>query len=201
MKNEATTTISCSDLIKFFSFIIKLKNIKRSGWISKVQVAEPESIADHTFSVCAISMILSDILGLDTEKIMRIAILHDLAESIVGDIMPDEMPKNEKLEKEKQAIKYVLSFLPKKNRDHYRSILNEFYSHRSIASEFVHNVDKFEMIMQGMQYYKTGYDFELIRPFIESAIKFIKKKKTIKDDDLSNSNKMIFDLIKILKST
>ena len=46
--------------------------------------------------MCAISMILSDILRLDTGKVMRMVILHDLAESKIGDFTPEEINKRRK---------------------------------------------------------------------------------------------------------
>ena len=33
-------------------------------------------------------MVFSDLLGLDTEKVMKLCIIHDLAESIMGIICP-----------------------------------------------------------------------------------------------------------------
>ncbi|MBD0359475.1 MAG: HD domain-containing protein, partial [Nitrososphaeraceae archaeon] len=51
-----------NDLTQFFQYVIGLKYVRRSGWISKVKVQNPESVADHAFSMCAVSMVLSDIL-------------------------------------------------------------------------------------------------------------------------------------------
>ena len=78
-------------LTQYFQHVIGLKYIKRAGWISKVKIVNPESVADHTFSMCAVSMILSDILRLDTERVMKMVILHDMAESIIGDYMPGQI--------------------------------------------------------------------------------------------------------------
>ena len=56
--DEKTNTIQ----LRFFQSVLQLKRVKRAGWISKVKVHNPESVADHTYSMCAISMVLSDIL-------------------------------------------------------------------------------------------------------------------------------------------
>ena len=92
------------DLTQFFQYVLRLKYVKRAGWISKVKVQNPESVADHTFSMCAVSMVLSDILRLDTERVMKMVILHDLAESIIGDYMPSEISRKQKILKEKMII-------------------------------------------------------------------------------------------------
>ena len=38
-------------LANFFNFVMGLKTIKRSGWINKVKVKDPESVADHTYAM------------------------------------------------------------------------------------------------------------------------------------------------------
>src|SRR5690554_257736 len=89
----------------FFQSILRLKSIRRAGWVSKVKIKDPESVADHSFSMCAIAMLLSDVLGFDTRKAMKMVILHDLAESVVGDYMPGDIAVEEKLAQEKKAMK------------------------------------------------------------------------------------------------
>ena len=91
-----------------------LKTIPRQGWKEKLQIDHPESVADHSYTVTAMSMVLSDLEGLNTEKIIKMALLHDLAESIIGDITPNTITNNEKILKENQAMKQILKNLPDK---------------------------------------------------------------------------------------
>ena len=69
-----------------FDIILHLKTIPRSGWQKKLGIKRPESVADHAFGVAAIAMILSDSKRLDSAKVLKMAILHDLAESLTGDL-------------------------------------------------------------------------------------------------------------------
>ncbi|MGE4650712.1 MAG: HD domain-containing protein, partial [Myxococcota bacterium] len=73
---------------KFFQKVLELKNVPRQGWKEKLEIINPESVAEHSYSTATISMVLSDLKGLNTEKIIKMALLHDLAESIIGDIIP-----------------------------------------------------------------------------------------------------------------
>ena len=84
----------------FFQKVLELKNIPRQGWKEKLGINNPESVADHSYSTTVMSMILSDLEGLNSEKIIRMALLHDLAESVIGDIIPNDITKNEKISKE-----------------------------------------------------------------------------------------------------
>ena len=111
---------------KFFEKVLELKNVPRQGWKEKLKIDNPESVADHSYSTTVLSMILSDMKGLNTEKIIRMALLHDLAESIIGDITPDHIPKNEKITKENHAIKQILKNLPDGITESYFEIWNDY---------------------------------------------------------------------------
>lgn len=89
----------------FFDAVLGLKTVDRAGWSAKAGIKNPESVADHTFSMCAVGMVLSDMVGLDTGKVLRMTILHDLAESVVGDYMPGEVTAKSKMAQEKKAMK------------------------------------------------------------------------------------------------
>src|SRR5215213_10731591 len=119
------------DLTQFFEYVIRLKYVKRAGWISKVKVQNPESVADHTFSMCAISMVLSDILGLDTQRVMKMVILHDLAESIIGDYIPGQISEKHKRLKERKAINSILYCIPSDLRRNYKKIWNEYLQNKT----------------------------------------------------------------------
>ena len=78
----------------FFKTVVNLKLVQRKGWTKKLDIAHVESVADHSYSMAMMSMILSDLQGIDTSKIMKMALLHDLVESITGDFTPDEISKD-----------------------------------------------------------------------------------------------------------
>jgi putative hydrolases of HD superfamily len=145
---------------EFFQYIFQLKSVKRAGWVSKVRVNNPESVADHTFSMCGISMVLSDMLG-----------LHDLAESITGDYMPEEITKKHKLSQEKKAMNSILCGLPSNIRSNYTKIWEEYILNKTHVARFVHKTDKIDMILQANLYAKQGYSLNLLSHFYNSADK------------------------------
>ena len=59
--------------------------------------------------MATIAMLLSDMMGLDTHKVIKMVLMHDLAESIVGDYMPGDVTPRQKLAKEKKAMRLILS--------------------------------------------------------------------------------------------
>ena len=162
-----------SDLVSFFRVVCNLKKTKRSGWIHKSNVSSPESVADHSYSMCMMSMVLSEIIDLDTEHIMKMANLHDLAESFVGDNMPDRISYEEKVLLEDKAMRKIISKLPSFLRGKYLDIWNEYIDNSTVSAKFVHNMDKLEMALQAKEYEFDGYSKQSLQIFLKSATDYI----------------------------
>ena len=160
------------DIDTFIQSIFRLKKIKRTGWLAKGKILNGESIADHSYSLSALCMVFSDILGLDTEKVMKMCIIHDLAESIIGDIMPGEIPDKEKKMKENKVMKSILFSLPVSVKIDYFGIWKEFLLNGSKEAQLVHKVDKLEMLLQAREYLLQGYSIRYLEQFFKSIEKY-----------------------------
>jgi len=161
---------------KFFQNVLELKNIPRQGWKEKLGINNPESVADHSYSTTVMSMVLSDLEGLNSEKIIRMALLHDLAESIIGDITPNNITKNKKISKENLAMKQILKKLPSKIAESYFEIWNEYQKNSSQEAILLHDIDKLEMAFQTKFYQDKGISKEKLETFFNTAKKEIKNK-------------------------
>jgi HD superfamily phosphodiesterase len=65
-------------LVKVLKTAGRLKKEMRRGWVVKAGIPNPESVADHTFRTVLLAMLLGDSRHFDTEKMMRMALIHDL---------------------------------------------------------------------------------------------------------------------------
>ena len=83
-------------LLVFFKIASNLKNISKQGWIDKLSIEHPESVADHSYSMAIMAMIISDLENYNSEKILKMVLLHDLAESKIGDLTPDQISRMKK---------------------------------------------------------------------------------------------------------
>ena len=160
----------------FFQKVLMLKTIHREGWKENLQINYPESVADHSYSVSVMSMILADLEGLNTEKIIKMALLHDLAESIIGDIIPGSMKNGDKITKENHAMKKILTNLPSEIRKSYFKIWDEYQNNSSKESSLLHDIDKLEMAFQAKFYQKSGISKEKLVTFYDTAKMGIKNK-------------------------
>ena len=97
---------------EFLRMAAGLKKIPRQGWIDKAGISNPESVADHSYSMTVMAMMFGDNAGMDTCKMIRMALLHDIVESITGDLTPEMTSKENKLAQEKIAIEKITRTLP-----------------------------------------------------------------------------------------
>jgi putative hydrolase of HD superfamily len=167
----------------FFFQIAGLKKLPRSGWKIKVGLNNSESVAEHSYMMSVMAMVLSDMKSLNSEKIIKMSILHDWAESKIGDFMPDEIGYDKKSELENYAMTEILELLPEKIQSNYHDLWNEFLDRDTPESRLVHELDKLEMALQA-KIYENDVDPEKVKPFIISAVEQIidpDVKKTLID--------------------
>ena len=156
-------------ILDFFKTAANLKNIQRQGWIDKLSLETPESVADHSYSMAIIGMVISDLENYNSEKILKMVLLHDLAESKIGDYTPDQISKEQKKELENKAFFEIVGILPRIVRAQYLKIWEEYQEHISDESKIVHQIDRLEMVLQAKLYEKQGYPKEKLYSFFESA--------------------------------
>jgi len=156
-------------ILDFFKDASNLKNIPRQGWIDKLSIDHPESVADHSYSMSIMAMIISDLGNYDSEKILKMVLLHDLAESKIGDFTPGQISKDEKEKIENQAFHEIIEKLPNSIKLEYAEIWKEYQNQISVESQFVHQIDRLEMALQAKMYEKSGSSKENIATFLQTA--------------------------------
>lgn len=135
------------DFIKLIHTINKLKELKRTGWVKR-KVPNPESVADHTFMTAILTLLLSDKTKLDKNKCLQMALIHDTAESIAGDITPHQKNVSKKHILEKKAIESIF----KGNNKKFIRIWDEYEHGKTQEAKFVYQIDKMEMLLQAIEY-------------------------------------------------
>lgn len=166
-------------LFDFFYIVSELKKTPRRGWKEKIGIVHPESVADHSFGTAVMAMVLSDLKKLDTQKMLKMALLHDLSEAITGDFTPGEISKENKKEIENQTMKEILSKIPLEVSSEYEKIWNEFQDGITKESILMHEIDRLEMAIQSLKYNAEGHSKDKLELFFDSAKKDIKSKEIL----------------------
>ena len=171
---------------EFFFQIAGLKKLPRSGWKIKIGLDNSESVAEHSYMMSVMAMVLSDLKSLNSEKVIKMSILHDWAESKIGDFMPDEIGYDKKSELENYAMVEILESLPQSIQSDYQNMWNEFLVRETPEARLVHELDKLEMALQA-KIYEKEVDPDRVKPFIISAV------EQIIDPDVK---KVLMDILK-----
>mmetsp|Transcript_40552 Transcript_40552/g.96353 ORF Transcript_40552/g.96353 Transcript_40552/m.96353 type:complete len:201 (+) Transcript_40552:96-698(+) len=126
-----------------------LKTTKRTGWV-RHEVSQPESIADHMYRMGIMSLIACP-GEVDRERCIKMSLVHDLAEAIVGDIPPVAgISKEEKAD----ALKQIKAMLGDNTAvaSEIEELFHEYEAGETAEAVLVKDFDKLEMILQASEY-------------------------------------------------
>jgi putative hydrolase of HD superfamily len=98
---------------------------------------------------------------LDIAKCTKMALIHDMAEALVGDITPrDNVTKKEKSRREAETMDYLTKKLLGKvngglSGEEIKTVWQEYEDSKTDESIFVHDIDKIELGHQMVEYEKS----------------------------------------------
>ena len=161
------TDSSLQNINKFLEITGILKRTPRTGWI-EVGIYQPESVADHSYRTAFLCMLYADLEDLDPLKLLRMALIHDLPEAVIGDLMPSQKTSQTK-EEEKKAIHKILGLLPKTLMENYLEVWNEYEEGKTREAKAVRQLEKIEMALQAKEYENSGSGKKSLERFIKSA--------------------------------
>lgn len=155
-------------LLDLFRTANALKSLPRTGWLF-AGVAQPESLADHTCLVAIYTLFLAEAINADPEaegleslldvgRALSLALIHDLAESVLTDL-----PKRSaavlgaaaKHGAEEYIMADLLADLPGGER--YIALWREYDAGSTPEARLVKDVDKLEMVVQAIRYSQRGH--------------------------------------------
>ena len=151
-----------------------------------------ESIGDHMYRMSIITMLcpqsLVRRLNINVQRCTKMALVHDMAESLVGDLTPSQKDriegqcgKGEKSRREGAVMEYFGEVMLAKFEggqagyevgDAGRDLMaawQEYEDSKTNDSQFVHDVDKIELMLQMVEYERTGQGKLDLHEFTEVA--------------------------------
>ena len=154
----------------FVRVALALKDQPRRGWV-RVSPPRVESVADHSWGVALLALVAAEARPeLARARLLELALTHDLAEAVVGDLVPGEYAhKGEKTMRERAALEQMVEALPVALRGRLLARFEELASDASPEARLVHELDKLEMAVQAERYEKQGIAAHALAEFRASA--------------------------------
>lgn len=145
------------NVINYYVICNRLKNVIRTGWKNwNVQRERIESVAEHIFGVqmLAIAMKSEYQYEVDIMKVIFMLAVHEIGETIIGDLTQFQISKNDKEKLEHEAVNKILSGLLDGNQ--IEQLFLEFDAHNTKESIFAYQCDKLECDLQSKLYDEEG---------------------------------------------
>jgi putative hydrolases of HD superfamily len=145
-----------NDLAKFLYEMGQLKRVKRSGWWI-AGVKDPESVAEHSFRTAVIAYLLAQLEGADLEKVVSMALFHDMAEARTNDAHRIVRRYVNWEDVDKKAVIDQSIRLPDEIAKNITSLFEELVEEISPEAKVVRDADLLECIAQAREYQTLGY--------------------------------------------
>ena len=150
------------NICDFYAITHKLKTVLRTGWVVwGVKTLRFESVAEHIYGTQMLAFVINSEfeLGLDIEKVILMLAMHELGESIIGDIpvvdiIAKKITKEEKHRLETEAVMEILR--PLNDKDRLEKLFDEFEEGHTPEAKFSRRIDKLEGCFQCKFHEETG---------------------------------------------
>ena len=141
----------------------RLKRLERTGWALRGLPNGTESVASHSFGVCVTAMLLADEarargLEVDCERVLRMALLHDWAETRVGD-MPRTATGYFGADVRKSAETLAFADIVDgvgSAESEYRALYQDYEQRGSLEARLVKAADVIDLLVQAYALERSG---------------------------------------------
>jgi len=134
-----------------------LKLLPRTGWLQR-GLGDVESVAEHSFGVAMLALIIGDQQPeMDRERLLATALIHDMAEALIGDLPASArrlFGAAAKQEAERKALLELLNGLPQAER--YLALWEDYSQGATPEARLVKALDRLEMLGQALVYERAG---------------------------------------------
>ena len=132
----------------------QLKRTARTGWVQR-GVPQAENVAAHSFGVVYTALALAGLAEppVNLARVLAMAALHDLPESLTSDIPTPAwryLPTNIKTEVERGVMQTIVADAP--FAPHWLALWEELHAAETAEARLVHDADKLELFLQAHMY-------------------------------------------------
>jgi 5'-deoxynucleotidase YfbR-like HD superfamily hydrolase/DNA-binding transcriptional regulator YhcF (GntR family) len=133
-----------------------LKHLPRAGWLF-LGIPQPESVAEHSFRVGMVGMVLAAMNGADVGRTAALCLMHDAHETRIGDV-PSVGRAYITTATPEAVTAHQTSAMPDEVAKVVQELTAEYEATETQESQLAHDADKIETLLQAIEYQAQGYD-------------------------------------------
>lgn len=134
-----------------------LKRLSRTGW-AFANVANPESIADHSHRTAVIGAMLAVAEGADPARTSLMCTFHDTQETRIGDIPHSARPFLNRAVDNQGITTTQLADVPDPLAEYLSAVVDEYEQQETIEAIVAKDADKLECLIQALEYATIGHN-------------------------------------------
>lgn len=116
-------------------------------------VSEPETVSGHMYRMAIMSFLFDAEDGVNRDHVIKMSLVHDMAESVVGDLTPHcGVSDGDKHQREVAAMEKFRSLVGQKAGPEMYNLFMEYEEQKTKEAKLVKDLDKFDMILQAFEY-------------------------------------------------
>jgi 5'-deoxynucleotidase YfbR-like HD superfamily hydrolase/biotin operon repressor len=138
-----------------------LKNLPRAGWLL-LGIPQPESVAEHSFRVAAVGIMLAAMEGADVGRTAALCLLHDAHETRIGDV-PSVGRAYVTTAAPEAVTAHQTATMPDEIAKVIAELTAEYEANETPEARLAHDADKLETLLQAAEYKAQGFDTDAWR--------------------------------------
>ncbi len=156
--------------LEFLYEIDKVKSIFRKTTL--FHNSRHENDAEHAWHISIMAIIFSEYsnVPINTCKVIKMLLIHDLVEIDAGDVVVYDTRNRELVKQaEMKAAQRIFGLLPEDQQSEMLELWQEFEARQSVEAKFAAALDRIEPILQN--YYNQGNTWQEFQVSLEKVLK------------------------------
>lgn len=152
--SESVSAVDFGEMTDVFQFLMeldKLKSVERRTRV--IGTDRHENSAEHSWHLAVAAMSLAPYCGfqVDVQRVVQMALLHDVVEIDAGDVLVYDLAAREAIKaQEVAAADRIFALLPPAQRDQFRALWDEYEAGETVDARFANMLDRALPIIQNL---------------------------------------------------
>lgn len=160
-------------LLNLFKPINSIKHIERKGWVVKGVMGVRDTIASHSLGAASLGWFLSEIEGVNSDRVIKMLLIHDFIMAYIDDLTPADGSYGDKEEIERKSLEKLMKNVPPQIAKEFSELICEYQEQKTKESIVAREADELDTLLQARIYSKQS-NKDILSEFLNTYQKYFK---------------------------